>query len=107
MAFLTLYLTGRADLRAGQIWEVKPAEYFKHLTRYKDRRFVRHNRWRYFALNSQMRWQVLQEGRIYVRQNLEEDELSVAEIQEKIVTGDIHMANRIMRFGERFKTILE
>ena len=54
-----------------------------------------------------MRWQVLQEGRIYVRQNLEEDELSVAEIQEKIMTGDIHMANRIMQFGERFKTILE
>ncbi|PKY25693.1 hypothetical protein RhiirB3_472641 [Rhizophagus irregularis] len=35
--------------------EIKPSEYFKHLLVYKDGRFARHRRWRYFALNSLMR----------------------------------------------------
>ena len=52
--FLTLYPTGCADLHAERIRDVKPAEYFKHLLLYKDRRFARHARWQYFALNSQM-----------------------------------------------------
>ncbi|PKK75534.1 hypothetical protein RhiirC2_863195 [Rhizophagus irregularis] len=51
-AFPTLYPTGSADLRAERIKDIKPAEYFKHLLQYKDRRFARHARWRYFALNS-------------------------------------------------------
>ena len=51
-AFPTLYPTGAADLRAQRIWDVMPAEYFKHLTQYKDGRFTQHSRWRYFALNS-------------------------------------------------------
>ncbi len=31
MAFPTLYLNGNANLRSGQIREIKPVEYFKHL----------------------------------------------------------------------------
>ncbi len=53
-AFPTLYLYGNADLRSECIRIVKPAEYFQHLLKYKDGRFARHTRWRYFALNSQM-----------------------------------------------------
>src|SRR5688572_30742923 len=44
-AFPTLYPTGNADLLAERIKEIKPTG-----------RFARHTRWRYFALNSQMRW---------------------------------------------------
>lgn len=98
-AFPTLYPTGRADLRAERVRDVKPAEYFKHLLQYKDGRFARHTRWRYFALNSQMRWRALQEGKVYVKQNLTDSELTVADIQEKIAAGDKYMADRIMRFG--------
>ena len=58
-AFPTLYPTGKADLRSEHIRDVNPAEYFSHLLKYKDRRFARHTRWRYFALNSQMRWRAL------------------------------------------------
>src|SRR5579864_9124415 len=79
---------------------VMPAEYFKHLLKYKDGRFGCHTRWRYFALNSQMRWRALQGGQIYVKQNLNDDELTVTDIQEKIAAGDKHMADRIMQFGE-------
>src|SRR6266542_3150601 len=69
-AFLTLYLTGKADLYAERIRGIKLAEYFKHLIWYKDGRFAWHMRWRYFVLNSLMRWKALQEERVYVKQNL-------------------------------------
>jgi len=41
--FPTLYPTGCADLLAERIWDVNPAEYFKHLLIYKDGRFVHHS----------------------------------------------------------------
>ncbi|CAB4420703.1 unnamed protein product [Rhizophagus irregularis] len=99
-AFSTLYPTGSADLRAERIRDIKPAEYFKHILQYKDGRFARHARWRYFALNSQMRWQALQEGKVYVKQNLTDAQITITDIQERITQGDNYMANRIMRFGE-------
>src|SRR6266496_5414096 len=47
-----------------------------------------------------MRWRALQEGKIYVKQNLNDDQIDVAEIQEMIANGDTHLADRIMRYGE-------
>ena len=67
---------------------------------YKDGRFASHTRWRYFALNSMMRWRALQEGKVYVRQNLKDDQLEVQNIKEMIDSGDSQLANRIMRYGE-------
>jgi hypothetical protein len=67
---------------------------------YKDGRFARHARWRYFALNSQLRWRALQEGKVYVKQNLTDPQITVRDIQERIAQGDDHIADRIMRFGE-------
>ncbi|GBC48412.2 ATP-dependent DNA helicase PIF1 [Rhizophagus irregularis DAOM 181602=DAOM 197198] len=99
-AFPTLYLYGRADLRSARVKEVKPAEYFRHLLWYKDGRFARYLRWRYFALNSSMRWRALQEGQIYVKQNLKEEQINVSDIQEMIANGDNKIADRIMRYGE-------
>ncbi|PKK60652.1 hypothetical protein RhiirC2_761573 [Rhizophagus irregularis] len=45
--------------------EIKPSEYFKHLLVYKDSRFARHRRWRYFALNSLMRRRASSEAKYY------------------------------------------
>lgn len=73
-AFPTLYPTGDAD----------------------------HTRWRYFALNSQMRWRALQEGRVYVKQSLNGEQLTVEEVQ-RMVESDIHMADKIIRFGENLR----
>jgi len=99
-AFPTLYPYGKADLRSIRAREIKPAEYFKHLLWYKDGRFAQHNRWRYFALNSSMRWRALQEGSVFVRQNLNKNQLDVNDIQEMINNGDSHLADRIMRYGQ-------
>src|ERR1041384_4977274 len=98
-AFPALYPHGKADLRSERIRDIKPAEYFKHLLWYKDGRFAQHARWRYFALNSTMRWRALQEGKVYVRQNLNDSQLDVTDIQEMIESGDKQFADRIMRYG--------
>ncbi|PKK63600.1 hypothetical protein RhiirC2_716869 [Rhizophagus irregularis] len=96
-AFSTLYPTGNGDLHSNHIREVKPSEYFLHLLKYKDGRFACHSHWRYFALNSQMRWRVLQEARVYVKQVLDDKQYTVEEIKE-MVEKDNHMADRIVRF---------
>ena len=57
--------------------------YFKHFLMYivyKDGRFAKHRCFRYFALNTEMRWRALQAGRIYVRQHLCDVQLSVEEL---------------------------
>ena len=41
--------------------------YFKHLMMYEDGRFARHPRFRYFALNTEMRWRALQIDRTHLR----------------------------------------
>ena len=98
-AFPTLYPTGDGDLRSMHVRDIKPAEYFSHLLKYKDGRFARHPRWRYFTLNSQMRWRALQEGKVYVKQNLNGEQYSIDDVR-KMVESDGHMADRIVRFGE-------
>jgi len=94
-AFPTLYPYGNADLRAERVRDIKPAEYFQHLLKYKDGRFAQHTRWRYFALNSQMRWRVLQEGRVYVKQRLDGEQLTVEEVQEMIERNN-HLADQVI-----------
>ncbi|RGB22274.1 hypothetical protein C1646_776370 [Rhizophagus diaphanus] len=71
IAFPMLYPTGKADLHTERIRNIKLAKYFKYLLRYKDGR-----------------------GKIYVKQNLNDDELTVNNIQERIMTGDKHMADQ-------------
>ena len=36
---------------------------------YDDNRFTKHPRFRFFALNTEMRWRALQTGRVYVKQH--------------------------------------
>ena len=40
------------------------------------------------------------EGKIYVKQNLNDEGITVMDIKERIDEGDNHFADRIMRFGE-------
>ena len=76
-AFPTLFPTGAADLLAPRIYEVTVGNYFKHLMMYKDGRFAKHPRFRYLALNTEMRWRALQTGGIYVRQHHQDAQLSL------------------------------
>ncbi|CAG8825288.1 24026_t:CDS:2, partial [Cetraspora pellucida] len=88
-AFPTLFPKGKADLHSTKRHRrVYPVEYFEHLIKYCDGRFAQHKRFRYFALNSIMRWRALENGKIYVRQNLEDVYLTVEDIQELLNTNN-------------------
>lgn len=83
-SFPTLFPTGAAEFLGARINNVTIGNYFKHLLLYDDGRFAKHCRFRYFALNTEMRWRALQTGRVYVRQNLEDAHLSVEQLRDMI-----------------------
>ena len=59
-------MAGAADFVAPRPLAVTVGNY---LLMYADGRFARHPRFRYFALNTEMRWRALQAGWICVRQH--------------------------------------
>ena len=61
-AFPKLYPTGAADFTAPRLRPVTIGFYFKHLMKFHDGQFAKHPRYRYFALNTEMRWRALQAG---------------------------------------------
>ena len=54
-AFPALFPTGNADFLQNRIHSITRFDYFKYLMQYKDGRFARDPRFRYFALNTIMR----------------------------------------------------
>ena len=98
-AFPTLFPTGAADFLAPRPLAVSIGNYFKHLMMYQDGRFARHPRFRYFALNTEMRWRSLQAGRIYVRQHPHDAQLSVDELREMIGHEGEAFSNRVLHYA--------
>lgn len=66
-AFPTLFPTGAADFLGQRQNRITIGCYFKHLMMFDDGRFARHPRFRFFALNTEMRRRALQAGQLYVR----------------------------------------
>ena len=87
LAFPTLFPTGAADFTAPRMRPVTLGFYLKHPMMYSDGRFARHPRFRYFALNTEMRWRAIQAGRVYVRQHPEDARLSVDELCDMVDTA--------------------
>ena len=78
--FPTLFPTGEADFTAPCIHKVTIGAYFKHLMIYKDDHFAKHPRFRYFALNTEMRWRTLQAGNVYVHQHTSDAQHTIQEL---------------------------
>ncbi len=88
-AFPTLFPTGSADFLAPRVNTVTVGNYFKHLMMYEDKRFATHPRFRYFALNTEMRWRALQTGRVYVHQHPNDARLSVDELRDIVYSASV------------------
>ena len=73
--------------------------YFKHLLMYDDGRFARHPRFRYFALNTEMRWYALQAGRIYVHQHPHDARLSVEELGDMVAREGEAFSNSVLHYA--------
>ena len=98
-AFPTLFPTGAGEYLAPRQRRLTLGQYSKHLIRYRDGRFAQHPRFRYFALNTMMRWRALETGRVFVKQRIGENHLSVEEPKEMVNRGDTSFASRVMRFS--------
>ena len=94
-AFPTLFPTGAADFAATCVHKVTIGDYIKHLMMYRDGRFARHPHFRYFALNTEMRWRALQAGNIYVRQHTRDAQLTVEELREMVGSEGEAFSNRV------------
>lgn len=98
-AFPTLFPTGAADFLAPRLNKVTIGNYLKHLLMYDDGRFAKHCRFRYFALNTEMRWRAIQTGRIYVRQNPSDHHLSIDELRDMVGTEAEIFSNRVLHYA--------
>ncbi len=98
-AFPTLFPTGAADFRGQRQNQVTIGNYFKHLMMFDDSRFAKHPRFRFFALNTEMRWRALQTGRIYVRQHPGDAQLSVDELRDMVGREGESFSNRVLHYA--------
>ena len=102
-AFPTLFPTGAADFAAPRPREVTIGNYFKHLMQFEDGRFAKHPRFRYFALNTEMRRRALQTGQVYIRQHPEDARLTVDELRDMIGQGGDNFSNRVLHYASTLR----
>ncbi len=67
--------------------------------KYEDARFARHLCFRYFSLNTEMRWRALQTGRIYVCQHLHDAQLSVEELRDMVGHEGAAFSNLVLHYA--------
>ena len=99
MAFPALFPTGAADFLGQRCNQVTIGYYFKHLLMYEDSRFAIHPRFRFFALNTEMRWRALQAGRIYIRQHPGDAQLSLDELRDMVGREGEVFSNRVLHYA--------
>ena len=98
-AFPTLFPTGAADFVAPRLHTITVRNYFKHLLMHEDGRFAKHPRFCYFALNTEMRWRALQNGRIYIRQHPQDAQLSVEDLRDMVGRDGEAFSNRVLHYA--------
>ncbi|KAE8740593.1 hypothetical protein FOCC_FOCC013893 [Frankliniella occidentalis] len=83
-AFPCLFPNGNGNIKIHRGKMESALNYFKHLVRYKDDRFAQHNRFRYFALNSYMRWSALRNGNLLIKTRPEFDNMTLTQLKEEL-----------------------
>jgi len=102
-AFPTLLPTGSADFLAPRERPVTVGNYFKHLLKFRDGRFARHPRFRYFALNTEMRWRALQTGRVYIKQHPKDAKLSLDDLKGMVQSGGEQLSKRVLHYASSLR----
>ena len=76
------------------------------ITMYDDNRFAKHPRFRFFALNTEMRWRALQTRRVYVKQHPGDAQLSLDELRDMVGREGQTFSNRVSTVSENTKTVI-
>ena len=98
-AFPTLLPTGEAEFLSPRQNTVTIGNYFKHLMRYGDGQFAKHSHFRYFALNTEMRWRALQTGRIFINQHPKDARLTLEELKDMVGREEEFFSNRVLHYA--------
>ena len=98
-AFPTLLPTGEAEFLSPRQNTVTIGNYFKHLMSYGDGQFAKHSRFRYFALNTEMRWRALQTGRIFINQHPKDARLTLEELRDMVGREGEFFSNRVLHYA--------
>ncbi|XP_054257274.1 uncharacterized protein LOC128982231 [Macrosteles quadrilineatus] len=101
-AFPALFPTGNADLSNPRESKISPTEYFKHLMLFHDHRFANDPRFRFFALNSEMRWSALRSGNLFVRRHEELIGKSIKDLKE-MMKRDPSIVKKIMFYANKLR----
>ncbi|XP_074596305.1 uncharacterized protein LOC141851459 [Brevipalpus obovatus] len=96
-AFPTLFPTGKADFLAHRDVALTLDQYFKYLLMYKDKRFARDPRFRFFAMNTVMRRAALSTANVFIRRNALEN-LNVADLSLRL-QQDPGFINQLMVYS--------
>ena len=91
--------TGAADFLGQRCNQITVGNHFKHLLMYEDGRFARHPCFRFFALNTEMRWQALQAGRIYNHQHPGDAQLTVDKLHDMVGREGEAFSNRVLHYA--------
>ena len=102
-AFPTLFPTGAGDFLGQRQIQVTIGNYFKHLMMYDDSRFAKHPRFRFFALNTEMRWRALQTGRVYVKQHPGDAQLSLDELRDMVGRQGEAFSNCVLHYASSLR----
>ena len=94
---------GDADFLGQRCNQVTIGNYFKYMLKYEDGRFARHPRFRFFALNTEMRWRALQAGRIYIRQHPGDAQLTVDELRDMVGREGEASSNRALHYASSLR----
>eukprot|EP01018_Ginkgo_biloba_P021168 Gb_06945 [translate_table: standard] len=101
MAFPTLFPTSDAEWLQPRSTSVRLHEYAEHLMKYRDHRFTKHPRFRYFIMNMIMRHRSQATSAIFVKKNAKEClPTIIEELHTQLETlPDTHLAEKVMKFG--------
>ena len=68
-----------------------------------EKQFAKHPRFRYFALNTEMRWRALQTGRIYINQHPEDARLTLDELRDMVGREGEIFSKRVLYFASSLR----
>ncbi|KAK3916820.1 hypothetical protein KUF71_025921 [Frankliniella fusca] len=103
MSFPHLFCWGTCDYSNRKDNTVSLHKYIEHLMLYKDGRFARDPRFRFFMLNSMMRWQTLRLGNIFVKQNSLFKNMTVCHLKQYLKKNPNHV-KEILFYSRRIKS---
>ncbi|KAJ1520349.1 hypothetical protein ONE63_004547 [Megalurothrips usitatus] len=103
MAFPYLFPFGKGDYSMPRNTKLFLSDYIKFLMEFHDERFAKDERFRYFIMNSQMRWNAINVGSIVVKKNVFFSKLTVVQLKEHLKKNPESL-KQIMFYSSRIRT---